>query len=156
MGNPVTLEAILYGLCSAASLVAVIVWFSCYNKVITSDKFLYLFAKFTPAAALLITMTVRMISKLKTHLQAIAKAQHAIGLDQNTGNVLQRVKKGMRILSILLNWSLEDGIETADSMKARGYGLKARSTFSLFKFDKRDGLTLGLIIILAGISDSGK
>lgn len=155
LDNPITLEAVLYGLCSAASLVSVIVWFSCYNKVVTSDKFLYMFGKITPAVALLITMTIRMIAKLKVHLKTISKAQQAIGLDQRTGNVLARIKKGMRVLSILLSWSMEDAIETADSMKARGYGLKNRNTFSLFIFDKRDGLVLGLIIVLALICFTG-
>ena len=37
MNNPITLEAMFYGICSAASLIAIIVWFSCYNKVITSQ-----------------------------------------------------------------------------------------------------------------------
>ena len=155
LDNPITLEAVLYGLCSAASLVSVIVWFSCYNKVVTSDKFLYMFGKITPAVALLITMTIRMIAKLKVHLKTISKAQQAIGLDQRTGNILARIKKGMRVLSILLSWSMEDAIETADSMKARGYGLKNRNTFSLFIFDKRDGLVLGLIIVLALICFTG-
>jgi len=155
MDSPITLEAMLYGICSAASLIAIIVWFSCYNKVITSDKFLYLFAKLTPAVALLITMTIRMILKLKQQLKTIANAQHTIGLDQRTGSLSERVKKGMRVISILLSWSMEEAIETADSMKARGYGLKDRTTFSLFKFDKRDGLVLGLISVLAGICFAG-
>lgn len=155
MDNPITLEAILYGICSAISLVAIIAWFSCYNKVITSDKFLYLFAKITPAVALLITMTIRMISKLKYQLKTISNAQHTIGLDQSTGNLIERVKKGMRVMSILLSWSMEEAIETADSMKARGYGLEKRTSFSLFKFDKRDGLVLGVISVLAGICFGG-
>ncbi|MDR3544023.1 MAG: energy-coupling factor transporter transmembrane component T [Desulfosporosinus sp.] len=155
MDNPITLEAMLYGLCSAASLIAILAWFSCYNKVITADKFLYLFAKFIPAAALLITMTIRMISKLKYQLKTIANAQHTIGLDQSRGNLSERVKNGMRVISILLSWSMEEAIETADSMKARGYGLKNRTTFSLFKFDKRDGLVLGVISVLAGICFAG-
>lgn len=155
MDNPITFEAILYGICSAISLVAIIAWFSCYNKVITSDKFLYLFAKITPAVALLITMTIRMISKLKYQLKTISNAQHTIGLDQSTGNLIERVKKGMRVISILLSWSMEEAIETADSMKARGYGLEKRTSFSLFKFDKRDGLVLGVISVLAGICFGG-
>jgi len=155
MDNPITLEAMLYGICSAASLIAILAWFSCYSKVITSDKFLYLFAKLTPAVALLITMTLRMISKLKYQLKTISNAQHTIGLDQRTGRLSERVKKGMRVISILLSWSMEDALETADSMKARGYGLKNRTTFSLFKFDKRDGLVLGLISLLAGICFAG-
>ncbi|SDG29385.1 energy-coupling factor transporter transmembrane component T [Desulfosporosinus hippei] len=149
--NPITLEAVLYGICSAVSLIAIFAWFSCYNKVITADKFLYLFAKISPAVALLITMSMRMTSKLKYQLKTISNAQHTIGLDQSAGNFKERVKNGMRVISILLSWSMEDAIETADSMKARGYGLKNRTTFSLFKFDKRDGLVLAVISVLGAI-----
>lgn len=155
MDNPITLEAVVYGICSALSLIAIFAWFSCYNKVITADKFLYLFAKLSPAVALLITMTIRMTSKLKYQLKTITNAQHTIGLDHSTGNLRERIKKGMRVISILLSWSMEDAIETADSMKARGYGLKNRSTFALFKFDKRDGLLLALISILAALCLAG-
>ena len=40
-----TLEAMCYGLVSGCSLCAVIMWFTCYQEVMTSDKFLYLFGK---------------------------------------------------------------------------------------------------------------
>ncbi|WP_242832443.1 energy-coupling factor transporter transmembrane component T [Desulfosporosinus orientis] len=155
MDNPITLEAVLYGICSALSLIAVFAWFSCYNKVITADKFLYLFAKLSPAVALLITMTIRMTSKLKYQLKTITNVQHTIGLDHSTGNLRERIKKGMRVISILLSWSMEEAIETADSMKARGYGMKNRTTFALFKFDKRDGLLLALISLLAVLCLAG-
>ena len=42
-GNPLTLESIAYGLAAAVMIVSVICWFSCYNEVMTSDKFIYLF-----------------------------------------------------------------------------------------------------------------
>jgi energy-coupling factor transport system permease protein len=155
MDNPITLEAMFYGICSAVSLIAILAWFSCYNQVIKSDKFLYLFAKLTPSAALLITMTMRMISKLKYQLKTISHAQQTIGLAQNTGSLTERVKKRMRVISILLSWAMEEAIETADSMQARGYGLKNRTTFSVFKFAKRDGLVLGLMSVLAGICFAG-
>ena len=35
-----TLEATIYGLVSACSLCSVVIWFTCYQKVMTSDKFL--------------------------------------------------------------------------------------------------------------------
>jgi energy-coupling factor transport system permease protein len=153
--NPVTLEAVFYGLCTSASLIAVVLWFSCYNKVITSDKFLYLFAGFAPTVALLITMTLRLIPKLKVRLKAVVSAQQAIGMDVRTGNLIQRLQKSMSITSILLSWSMEDGMETADSMKARGYGQKNRTNFSLFKFDRRDGIILAVILGFAGICLTG-
>ena len=48
-GNPLTLESILYGFAAAAMLAAVVLWFSCFNAVITSDKFVYLFGRIIPA-----------------------------------------------------------------------------------------------------------
>ncbi|MDR2615627.1 MAG: energy-coupling factor transporter transmembrane protein EcfT, partial [Oscillospiraceae bacterium] len=53
-GNPLTLESIVYGAASAAMLVTVISWFSCFNAVITSDKFVYLFGRVIPALSLIL------------------------------------------------------------------------------------------------------
>lgn len=155
LGCPITLEAVAYGLCSAASLLGILVWFSCYNQVITPDKFLYMFAKTVPTIALLITMSIRMIYKLRLQLKMITTAQQAIGLDSAEGKVWQRARRGMRAVSVLLGWALEDGIETADSMKARGYGLSNRSSYSLYRFSRRDGILLSFIAALGAVCLAG-
>ena len=41
-GNPLTLESMLYGASAAVMLASVVLWFSSYNEVMTSDKFVYL------------------------------------------------------------------------------------------------------------------
>ena len=46
------------------------------------------------------------------------------------------------MFSIVVTWSLESGIITADSMRCRGYGLPGRTSFSLYRFDRRDGAVL--------------
>jgi energy-coupling factor transport system permease protein len=38
----------------------------------------------------------------------------------------------------MITWALENAIESADSMKSRGYGLKNRTAFSIYRFDERD------------------
>ena len=43
--NPVTLEAVAYGMSAAVMLGASIVWFNCCNTVFTSDKIIYLFGQ---------------------------------------------------------------------------------------------------------------
>ena len=48
-GNPLTLESIFYGAAAASMLAAVVVWFTCYTSVMTSDKFIYLFGRVIPA-----------------------------------------------------------------------------------------------------------
>ena len=48
----------------------------------------------------------------------------------------------------MTTWSLENAIETADSMKSRGYGIPRRTAFSIFTFDKRDKKALICILLL--------
>ena len=145
----ITLEAILYGLVSACSLCAVVLWFTCYQVVMTSDKFLYLFGQIAPATSLLITMTLRFIPQLQKSSREIRSAQQM--LREEDTRLFQKIGTAMRNLSVLLTMSMENAVETADSMKARGYGTARRTTFHLFRFDGRDARTLGLILALACI-----
>ena len=144
-GNPVTMEAFLYGLVSAGMMFAAVVWFTCYNTVVTSDKFLYVFGRVLPSIALIVSMTLSLIPKLMAQVKVIADSQRTLGLDWKSGTVPERIRAGARILSILVSWALEDAVITADSMRARGYGQHRRSSFSVFRFSKRDGIMLALI-----------
>ena len=149
-GNPLTLESIVYGLCAATMIVSVVCHFSCYNEVMTSDKFIYLFGKIIPAMSLIISMTLRFVPKFVSQLKVVANAQRCMGRDVSNGGIIKRAKNGLNILSIMTTWSLENAIETADSMKSRGYGIPGRTAFSIFIFDKRDKKAL-ICILLLGI-----
>ena len=61
-----------------------------------------------------------------------------MGRDVSTGSLFSRFKTAVVIFSIMITWSLENAIETADSMKSRGYGLPGRTAFSIYRFDDRD------------------
>ena len=145
-GNPLTLESILFGLATATMLVTVITWFSCFNEVMTSDKFVFLFGKLIPALSLIFSMALRLVPRFKAQIKVISTAQRCIGRDFSNGNLLQKIKHGIKIISIMVTWALENSIETADSMKSRGYGLPGRTAFSIFKFSKRDAFALGYIL----------
>lgn len=142
-GNPLTLESILYGVAAAMMLAAVITWFSCYTAVMTSDKFVYLFGRMIPALSLVLSMTLRFVPKFKAQFQVVSEAQRCVGRDTSEGSILRRLKNAVTILSIMVTWSLENAIETADSMKSRGYGLPGRTAFSIYRFDDRDKAVLG-------------
>ena len=147
-GNPLTLESIIYGLCAAIMIVSVICHFSCYNEVMTSDKFIYLFGKIIPGVSLIISMTLRFVPKFSAQLKVVTNAQKCMGRDVSNGSIIKRAKNGLNILSIMTTWALENAIETADSMKSRGYGVPGRTAFSIFTFDKRDKKALCLILLL--------
>ncbi len=149
-GNPLTLESIIYGLCAAVMIVSVICHFSCYNEIMTSDKFIYLFGKIIPAMSLIISMTLRFVPRFLSQLKVVKNAQRCMGRDVSNGSIIKRAKNGLNILSIMTTWSLENAIETANSMKSRGYGIPGRTAFSIFTFDKRDKKAL-IFILLLGI-----
>lgn len=137
-GNPLTLESILYGLSAGIMLATVLLWFVNFNRVMTSDKFVYLFGRIIPALSLILSMTLRFIPKFKTQMKTVIDAQRCIGRDIYSGSLWSRMKTAITIFSILITWALENAIETADSMKSRGYGLQGRTAFSIYRFDERD------------------
>ena len=132
-GNPLTLESILYGISAAAMLAAVISWFSCYTAVMTSDKFVYLFGRVIPALSLVLSMTLRFVPKFKAQLHVVSEAQRCVGRDVADGSLLRRIRNAVTVFSIMVTWALENAIETADSMKSRGYGLPGRTAFSIYR-----------------------
>jgi energy-coupling factor transport system permease protein len=144
-GNPLTLESICYGISAAALLVCVINWFSCLNEVMTSDKLVYLFGRAAPALSLILSMCLRLVPRFKAQAKVISDAQKCVGRDIGGGSLWGRAKNGTLILSIMVTWALENAIETADSMKCRGYGLPGRTAFSIYRFDRRDGKALAYL-----------
>ena len=152
-GNPLTLESIVYGTASAALLSSVVLWFSVFNSVITSDKLVYLFGRIIPSLSLVLSMSLRFVPKFSAQLKNVRNAQRCIGRDISDGSILNRIKNGIRIISIMLSWSMENAIETADSMKSRGFGLQGRTAYSIYKFDRRDLIVL-IIVSLLGVSVS--
>lgn len=147
-GNPLTLESILYGVAAAAMLAAVICWFSCYNEVMTSDKFIYLFGRILPSLSLLLSMSLRFVPRFKAQLAVIVAAQRGIGRDMSAGGVRSRARRGITVLSAMVTWALENAVETADSMKSRGYGLPGRTAFSVFVWSRRDIWALLYLVVL--------
>lgn len=146
--NPITLESILFGAASAVMFISVIIWFSCYNAVMTSDKFIYLFGRVIPSLSLILSMTLRFVPKFKAQIKVISNAQKCIGRDVSNGNIFTRAKNGIKIISILITWGLENAIETADSMRCRGYGIKGRTAFSNYRFDNRDKAVFSVMCVL--------
>ena len=150
-GNPFTLESCVYGLIMALMLAGVITWFSCYTEVMTSDKFIYLFGRIIPALSLVLSMALRFVPRFSRQAGVIANGQKCVGRSTSNGSLIKRAKHGITIFSILVTWALENAIDTADSMKCRGYGEKGRTAFAIFTFDRRDGKCLAFMLAVLGL-----
>lgn len=149
--NPVTFEAFFYGVYSSLMIVAVLCIFRALTKIMTSDRLLYLFGSFSPKLALILSMALRYIPLYGRVASATAKTQKALGFNTDD-SIPGRIRGGTRVFSVMVTWALENGIITADSMTARGYGIKRRTFFSVYRFRRSDAaLSLSSLILAAAV-----
>ena len=145
-GNNFTLEAVIYGLVFSLRAASSVIWLMSLNEVLTNDRILFLFGRFSPKTALVISMSLRFIPLISEQAEKISDAQKGIGALSASDSIMSRLKSSAKRLSILVSWTLERGIDTADSMRARGYGLKGRTSFNSYAFTVRDIMLSCLVI----------
>lgn len=141
--NRVTVESFIYGLVIGMLLSAVYWWFDLFQLLCDGEKLRFLFGKTVPTLALFLSMTLHYLPMLKKRMEIIRQAQAGMGRTKQNGR-LAMIKQRGKEFSILMSWSLEDAIQTADVMTARGYGIKKRSCFHTYVFRKRDGIFLAV------------
>ena len=153
-GNPVTLESIIYGLISAIIIGAMLLWFSTFNQVMGVERILGAIGKVLPNVSLLITMIMRFIPQYTRHQRKVSMVNKVN--KRNYGekiNLLNREKtEKENVIEACKKQKKKNGIDkiiyTADSMKARGFGTGRRTNYSNYKFQKRDYLLMGWLVIL--------
>lgn len=154
--NPVTLEAALYGVNSAAMIVSVLYWFRSFTQIMTSEKLLYITGAFSPKLSLVLSMALRAVPLFGRQTKRVNDAQKAMGLYKED-NIIDDIRGKTRVFSILVTWALENGIITADSMAARGYGAGRRTNMKRFRLRRSDVIFLiaSLLLLTATAAASG-
>lgn len=138
IGNHITLEAVVYGVVRGVTVAAVIMFFSCVFAVVSSDKVVYLFGRISPRLSLFLSIILRSVPRIRERAGKIEISREGIGKGVCQGNIFQRFFHGLSLVSIVITWTLEDFVESTVSMKSRGYSLRGRTAFSIYRFDNRD------------------
>lgn len=146
-GNNITLEAYVYGLTTGMTVATTILWFFCFNEIVTADKIMYVLGKGVPGIALVITMSLRFVPLYRKKYSEIAQAQKGFLQEEEDRKIINRIKNAVSCVSILITWALENAIETSDSMRARNYGQGKRSFYSRFRFTKSDAFAIAAVVI---------
>ena len=145
-GNPVTLESIIFGLCAGVILGEVLLWFSIFNSLMSDDKWTATIGKVAPTIAMIITMVFRFVPKYTKFAKETKDIQRANGFNRGS-----KIKNGMYVYSITATWALESSIDTADSMRARGYGKGKRTNYHNYKFEIRDMAFVLWVVLLSAL-----
>ena len=150
-GNNFTLEALTFGFVFSIRTASALLWLNSFNEIITSDKFIFLFGRVSPKIALVISMVLRFIPLVRSQSEEIKKAEKGVGNLPADKDFIGKIRHGARRLSVLISWTLEKGIDTADSMKARGYGLHGRTSYNSYRFRFKDALFLIFTLVSSGM-----
>ena len=145
-GNPVTFESVMFGLLAGVILGEVLLWFSIFNNIMEDDKWTATIGKVAPTIAMIITMVLRFVPKYTRFTKSTRDIQKANGF--NNG---KKIKNGMHVYSITATWALETSIDTADAMRARGYGKAKRTNYHNYKFEFRDLIMILWVLALGTI-----
>lgn len=155
VGNNMTLESLMYGLVLGICAAGVCVWMSCVYSVFSTDKMVYLFGRVSPRLSLFLAIALRMVPRIRKEAKKINMAQRGIGRGACQGTLWQRLRNTVRILSILITWTIESLITASEAMRSRGSSLRGRTAFSIYRFDNRDrGYVIGMFfcITLTGMA----
>lgn len=145
-GNAITVESIVYGFVFASIISSIMFWFISFNEIMSSDKIVYLFGRSFPIISIIIAMVLRFIPHFQRRIDTINEASSV-----NNGVKLSfnnKIKHTIKNFSIIVTWGFENSLDTANSMKARGYLLKNKSFYTNFHFTKRDYRFLFSLIFL--------
>lgn len=161
-------EGYANALTMAALLLCVMQWFSNANAVLGSDKVMGALGGILPTISLMVSMIMRLIPRFvkrgrtinsalaactaarpgHTPTPASADAQQP---NAHTGKRLTRIRFAdqLRVSTTLMGWSMEDSLESADSMRCRGWGAAhKRTTFRRNRFRLRDAAALSALAAL--------
>lgn len=150
-GRQVFLESLLYGLAMAGMFVASVQWFAACSHMLTHDKVLALFGSAAPVVALMISMTMRLVPRFLRQGRTIAAVQdvaRSCFVADGRAGLPARVADRLRQSSVLMGWAMEDSLETADAMRARGWGARRRrTTYVPYRFTLCDAAAIVLLVL---------
>lgn len=134
-----TLEALLYGVRLGVMLAAACLWGMCAVKYVSSDKYIWLLGRLLPSAALVLSCAIRFVPLF------IRTAGEFAGLRGE-----DTVKGRLGAFSATVSYCSEQAMDSALSMRARGYGTARRTSFSVYRFSRGTAAALSAVLLIGG------
>ena len=142
---------IVWGLIAALLMV-----FPSLNVLLDSERILFLFSRLMQTSALILSMSMRFVPLLTRRARELRQLHR-----QDGEGLPARLSHAGKLLGALLDWTMEEGMQSSRTLRARGYGAQSRSFYGVFRFTARDagascllltslGLMIGLRILGAG------
>lgn len=138
--RPVTLESLLYGAQRLLLFAALLLVFPSFNVLLDSERILYLFSHALRTSALILMMAMRFVPLLARRAEELRLLYR-----RAEPRRLARIRHAGRLLGALLDWTVEEGLQSARVLRARGYRGGKRTFYAAFRFTLRDAAALAVL-----------
>jgi len=116
VGGKITLEAVVWGACSALSLMTLMLLFATFNLAVNQAQILRLTPAFIYEAGLIVSIALTFFPQMMASAKEIHEAQLI------RGHRIRRIRDMLPFVMALLTTGLERSFQLAESMEARGFG----------------------------------
>lgn len=145
-------ESLAFGACMGLMLASVMLWFLNAAQVLTSDKVMAVFGNGLPTVGLMVSMAMRLVPQFVERGRVIDSTLQAASSACPRG-VMEKTGGRVRLVSVLMGWSMEDSLETADAMRARAWGAaKRRTSYQRYRFGAFDAAAAVALAVLAAVN----
>lgn len=149
----VYLESLAYGATMGALLVATVLWFEDAAAVLTQDRLLALAGRRARSVPLVASMAAQLVPQMLGRARSVRAAARACTV---AGPRPPARDELLRTSTMLLSWSLEDSLERADAMRARGWESGSpRTRYRPERFRARDAVAAAGIAALLALGAAG-
>ncbi|MEA3345077.1 MAG: energy-coupling factor transporter transmembrane component T [Chloroflexota bacterium] len=116
LGGRITLEALMYGLVNGLSLMAVLLIFATFNVLVDHHQLLRSIPTFLHQTGVVLSISITFVPQMMASLREIREAQII------RGHRFRGIRDLPPLFMPLLTSGLEQAIQLAESMEARGFG----------------------------------
>ncbi len=151
--SALTFESFFYGFRFAFAVFAAVLWFALLTELFTSSHVIYVFGRISPSLALVVSAALRYIPLFTARIKETSLSHTALG-SRSDVKISDRVRSAGDTVATMVAWSCETAIDSADSMRARGYGAAKRRARQKRSFKAFDGfvVTAGIILFAASVA----
>ncbi len=143
-------ESLAYGACMGAMLVGSVLWIEITVRLVAPDRVMATAGRALPTVTLMISLAAGLVPQLvaKAHGTTMAiDACSCAGKRSDARHVLAQRS------TMLVSWAMEDSLERADAMRARGWGADVvRTSYRRHDMTERDMVAMAVLSLLVAAS----
>lgn len=127
--GPMTIyaESLAFGACAGAMLAASVLWLGLAGTLVGPGAAISLAGGRLPTVTLMVSMTLRLVPEVIRRGNVIATVRRAWRMSE-PASPRDRLAQAAADSGTLMGWTLADSVQTADAMRARGWGADVRRT----------------------------